>query len=97
MKKFYIAMAVLATAVLSSCEREKDFNGLTPVGENGIAFVLNGVSTRSVEVQPVAVKGDVIPLGETGGESFFLSEMGFLFKVLPSDHIYQEVSLLTTL
>ena len=74
MKKFYIAMAVLATAVLSSCEREKDFNGLTPVGENGIAFVLNGVSTRSAEVQPVAVKGDVIPLGETGGESFFLSE-----------------------
>jgi hypothetical protein len=74
MKKIYIAMAVLATAVLSSCEREKDFNGLTPVGENGIAFVLNGVSTRSAEMQPAAVKGDVIPLGETGGESFFLSE-----------------------
>ena len=74
MKKIYIAMAVLAAAVLSSCEREKDFNGLSPVGENGIAFVLNGVSTRSAEVQPVAVKGDVIPLGETGGESFFLSE-----------------------
>lgn len=74
MKKIYIAMAVLATAVLSSCEREKDFNGLTPVGENGIAFVLNGVSTRSAEMQPVAVKGDVIPLGEADGESFFLSE-----------------------
>ena len=74
MKKIYIAMTVLATAVLSSCEREKDFNGLTPVGENGIAFVLDGASTRSMEALPVAVKGDVIPLGETGGESFFLSE-----------------------
>lgn len=74
MKKIYIAMAVLVTAMLSSCEREKDINGMTPVGENGIAFVLGDVSTRSADVHSMAVKGDVIPLGETGGEPFFLSE-----------------------
>ena len=74
MKKIYIAIAVLVSAVLVSCEQEKSFNDVTPVGKNGIAFVLQGASTRSAEALPVAVKGDVIPLGEADGESFFLSE-----------------------
>ena len=54
MKKIYIAMAVLVTAMLSSCEREKDINGMTPVGENGIAFVLGDVSTRSADVHSMS-------------------------------------------
>ena len=40
MKKIYMAMAVIVAALLSSCEKEKDFNGYTPLGENDIAFVI---------------------------------------------------------
>ena len=46
MKKFYIALAVVATALLSSCEKEKDFKDLTPVGENGIAVTLKNAAAR---------------------------------------------------
>ena len=45
-----MAMAVIAAAMLSSCQREKDFNDLTPLGENDIAFTLQSVATRSTEV-----------------------------------------------
>ena len=41
-------MAVIAAAMLSSCEKEKDFNELTPLGENAIAFTINNTGTRSM-------------------------------------------------
>lgn len=75
MKKIYIAMAVITTAALASCQQEKSFEELTPLGENDIAFVLQGVSTRSMEARPNVVKGVSIPVGESAdGESFFLDE-----------------------
>lgn len=75
MKKIYVVMAVLATAVLASCQQEKSFDELTPLGENGIAFSLKGISTRSTEGNPTAVKGITIPLeSQVNGESFYLEE-----------------------
>ncbi len=63
MKKIYAAMAVLATALLSSCVQEKNFNDIT-VGENELSFAMQGVATRSGEVMPTAVKGVTIPIVE---------------------------------
>lgn len=75
MKQIYFLLAVLATALLVSCEREKSFGDLTPLGENEIGFVMQGVSTRSTDVIPNAVKGVSIPVGATNdGESLFLEE-----------------------
>ena len=75
MKKIYFLLAVLATALLVSCEREKSFGDLTPLGENEIGFDLQGVSTRATETLPNVVKGVSIPVGETSdGESLFLEE-----------------------
>lgn len=77
MKKIYMAMAVIAAAVLSSCEREKDFGGLTPLGENDIAFTLQNAATRSMEaVSETSVQtGVTIPMGSDGkGNSFYLEE-----------------------
>ena len=77
MKKIYFVLAVLATALLSSCVEEKSFNDLTPLGENEIGFVLQGVSTRSMEaVSETSVrKGLSFPMGKTDdGESLYLEE-----------------------
>lgn len=75
MKKIYIAMVVIATAMLSSCEREKDFGGMTPLGENEIGFVMQSASTRSMEVAPQVMRGETIPLGtDNMGNAFFLEE-----------------------
>jgi hypothetical protein len=75
MKKIYIALAVLATAALTSCVQEKSFNGLTPVGENGIAFTIGGSATRSAEEgESYAMKGITISLGNIDGESINLEE-----------------------
>lgn len=75
MKKVYIALAVIATAILVSCEREKDFNELTPVGENGVAFTIGGVSTRSAEAMANVERGITISLGtDNEGNDFFLEE-----------------------
>ena len=63
MKKNYVAMAVLATVLLSSCVQEKNFNDIT-VGENELSFAMQGVSTRSGEVTPTAVKGVNLPIGD---------------------------------
>ena len=41
MKKIYFVMAVLATALLASCEKEQPFNEFTPLGENDIAYLTN--------------------------------------------------------
>ena len=74
MKNYYIAIAVLGTLLLSSCVQEKNFKDIT-VGENEIAFVMQGVSTRSaVEGTSYAVKGITIPMGEIEGESLYLEE-----------------------
>lgn len=51
MKRIYIAMAILAAAVFSSCTQESDNNEYIPK-ENGIAFYLQGTSTRSAEIAP---------------------------------------------
>ena len=76
MKKFYIALAVLATAVLVSCVREQSFvDGLRPFGKNEIAFALNGVSTKSAEDISNAQAGVSISLGKVvKGEEYFLEE-----------------------
>lgn len=73
MKKIYIAMAVLATALLSSCVQEKNFKDIK-VGENELAFVMQGVSTRSGEGTAPAIKGVTIPLGKIQNEAFYLEE-----------------------
>lgn len=70
-----MAMAVIAAAMLSSCEREKDFNEMTPIGENGVAFTIGSVSTRSAEVANNAERGVTLPLGtDDAGNSYFLEE-----------------------
>ena len=77
MKKFYIALAVVATALLSSCEKEKDFKDLSPVGENGIAFSLSNAATRSMDAVSEAPvqKGITLPIGvDAQGEAIFLDE-----------------------
>ena len=75
MKKIHIAMAVLGTVALVSCEREKSFNELTPIGENGVAFTLGGVSTRSAEAEIYVERGVTLPLGtDDAGNSYFLEE-----------------------
>ena len=75
MKKIYIAMAVLGTVALVSCEREKSFDELTPIGENGVAFTIGGVSTRSAEAVANVERGVTISLGtDNEGNDFFLEE-----------------------
>ena len=77
MKKIYIVLAVISIALLSSCEKEKDFNDVTPIGENGVAFVLQSASTRSMDaVSETSVqRGVSIPVGiDPKGEPLFLEE-----------------------
>lgn len=62
MKKIYFSMLAIVAMMLSSCEREKDFNVIT-VGENELSFVMQGTSTRSAaEGTSYAVKGISIPV-----------------------------------
>ena len=72
MKKIYVAMAVLGTVLLSSCVQEKNFKHIK-VGENELAFVMQGVSTRSAEAAP-AVKGITIPMKKVLGDAVYLEE-----------------------
>ncbi len=77
MKKIYIAMAVIAAAMLSSCEKEKDINQLTPLGENAIAFTINNTGTRSMEaISETAVQTGVsIEAGRaSNGDAYFMEE-----------------------
>ena len=74
MKKIYIAMAVLATATLASCQQEKSFNDVK-IGENSVVFAIKGgIATRSTEATPVARQGIVIPIETESGSQFFLEE-----------------------
>ena len=73
MRKVYIALAVLATATLSSCVHEQSFNDVPLVSKDAVAFVMKGVSTRSGEA--AVSKGVTIPAGKTPrGESIYLEE-----------------------
>ena len=73
MKKIYVAMAVLGTVLLSSCVQEKNFKKIK-VGENELAFVMRGISTRSGEEAAPAVKGITIPMKQVLGDAVYLEE-----------------------
>ncbi len=72
MKKIYIALMVLGTMLFSSCVQEKNFKDIK-VGENELAFVMQGVSTRSADAAP-AIKGVTIPMGKIASNGFYLEE-----------------------
>ena len=76
MKRIYIAIAVIGTALLNSCEQEKNVNGLTPPGENEVAFYLRGgTATRSSIEESSVQKGLIIPVGkDESGISYYLEE-----------------------
>lgn len=76
MKKIYFVLAVLVTAVLSSCVEEQSFNDdITPLGKNDIAFVMSGVTTKAAESLPAPQQGISMSLGSDGqGNSLFLEE-----------------------
>ena len=74
MKKVYIVLAVLATAVLASCEMERSIDNVV-FGENEIVFSIKGeAATKSV--QNNAVKDGVkIELSSVeGGHKLFMEE-----------------------
>ncbi len=74
MKKIYIALAVLATAALTSCQEEKSFNG-EPVGDGDVAFVLKaGPSTKAAELDSPVTKGINVPIGRAGNMDLYLEE-----------------------
>lgn len=73
MKKIYIAMAVVATAALASCQQEKSFNDEN-LGENSVVFAIRSGSTRSAAVASETRRGIVIPLETEDGSQFVLEE-----------------------
>ncbi len=84
MKKIYIVMAVIATVMFSSCEREKSFDNPT-FGENELSFVMSGVATRTSADVPAPVKGVTIPFGTAAnGEELFLEETIEELNPIPS-------------
>ena len=75
MKKIYIALAVLATAMLASCVQEKSFND-EKIGENAVVFSVGRtaatkaaqnvvVSRQSIEMPNDAIEGTKLFLEET--------------------------------
>lgn len=75
MKKIYIAMAVLGTVALVSCEREKSFNELSPIGKNGVAFAIGGGATRSTDAVSNVERGITLSLGSDDlGNGYYLEE-----------------------
>ena len=75
MKKIYIIMAVLATAVMVSCEQEKSFND-EKIGKNTLVISMQGApSTRSMETAALIQKGETIRFeNDENGETFLLEE-----------------------
>ena len=84
MKKIHIAIAVLATATLISCQQERSFDNVT-VGENEIAFVLQSNATRASEDVSSVSQGAVVNLGQVAENlDLFLEEtISDLNGVLP--------------
>ena len=74
MKKIYLVMAVLGAVTLSSCIREQSFNDATKLGENAIAFSVQGTATRSGETVSAVQKGVKIPFAQEENTSFYLEE-----------------------
>lgn len=73
MKKIYIAIAVLAAAVLTSCQREQSFDDHV-IAENEIAFVLQNKATRSAEAVSAVTQGVNVKLGKIGTQNLFIEE-----------------------
>ena len=74
MKKIYIALAVLGTALLSSCVQEKSFKD-TKISENDIVITLQGAPATRASEMGLVQKGATIELaaGEDG-QKLFLEE-----------------------
>ena len=74
MKKIYIALAVLGTALLSSCVQEKSFND-TKIGENDIVITLQGAPATRASEMGLVQKGATIDLAASeDGHKIFLEE-----------------------
>lgn len=74
MKKLYIAIAVLAAAMLTSCVREKSFNDVT-IGENDVVLSLQGAPATRAADMGLIQKGATISFKSDGdGNMFFLEE-----------------------
>ena len=74
MKKFYIALAVLATAALTSCVQEQSFNGPV-IGEDDVAFVLrSGASTKAANSESPTEEGLNLKVGKYGKHALYLEE-----------------------
>ncbi len=75
MKKYYIIIAALATATLTSCVKEQFSTELSPLGENAVAFVLGGASTKAADMAPITKTGITIPMGsDNQGNKLYLQE-----------------------
>ena len=74
MKKIHIALAVLAAAVLTSCQQEKSFNG-KPLDEGDVAFIMQaGASTRAADLGSPVMNGINVPIGKVGNMNLYLEE-----------------------
>ena len=74
MKKIFFALLVLGTALFASCVQEKSFETI-PVGENSVAFVMQGSSTRSGEESAAPVtRGITIQMKGIEDENLYLEE-----------------------
>jgi len=75
MKKKYYMIAVLAAAALTSCVKEQLSSEVTPLGENAVAFVLGGTSTKSADAAQAQVTGLSFPVGtDDKGNNYYLQE-----------------------
>ena len=73
MKKIYVAIAVLVAAALTSCQQEQSFED-SNLGENGIAFVLQGGATRAAETSSLETPGISIDIAEVGNQTLIMEE-----------------------
>ena len=74
MKKIYIALAVLGTALLSSCIQEKSFKDAN-IGENDIVITLQGAPATRTSEMGLVQKGATIELAASeDGHNIFLEE-----------------------
>ena len=70
MKKLFFIAAVAAIA-LTSCQREKNFNGRTADAKE-IAFAIQGGGTRSAETVFPVQEGVSIPIGKVDNFNLYL-------------------------